>query len=181
MGTPKRKGTLEKTSRTRPKRSKFNVAKNAENRTYMGIVFDSELEMRYYRDIVVPAIEKDQIVFCELQKTYILQPAYERDGHRVQPIKYVADFFLKYVDGHEEIIDTKGYPDAIAKLKKKMFLYLYPDVDYRWVCYSQIDGGWCDYDWVLKQRKDRKKKKELEDTKKRVSSRKDGTQKVKVN
>ena len=33
-------------------RSKFNVDKDKEKRTYNNIVFDSQLEMKYYRDVL---------------------------------------------------------------------------------------------------------------------------------
>ena len=77
----------------------------------------------------------------------------------IQPIKYVADFFIVYKDGREEVIDTKGCPDSIAILKRKLFWYNYPTVDYKWICYSKIDGGWCNFDYVKKQRALRKKNK----------------------
>lgn len=144
-------------------RSKYNVSKSKEKRTYDGIEFDSELEMKYYRDVVVPQIKSGEIIHCELQKTYILQPTFKPNGSKssIQSIKYVADFFLKYKDGHEEVIDTKGYPDAVAKIKRKLFLYKFPYINYHWICYSKIDGGWCEYDYVLKKRNERHSEKKL--------------------
>ena len=49
-----------------------------------------------------------------------------------------------------------------------MFWYLYPDITYKWICYSKIDGteengGWCDYEYVQEQRKKRKKEKQLKE------------------
>ena len=76
--------------------SKFNVDKDISKRTYGGITFDSVLEMKYYRDVVCPLKESGDIVYCELQKPYELQPKFEHDGFNVQPIKYVADFFIIY-------------------------------------------------------------------------------------
>lgn len=140
-------------------RTKYNVGKNTQNRTYDGIVFDSVLEMKYYRDVVLPAYKKGDIVSYELQKEYILQPKFTYNGKSVQAIKYIADFVLRYKDGREEVIDTKGCPDSVALIKRKMFWYAYPDIEYRWICYSKIDGGWCDYDYVQKQRNQRKKNK----------------------
>ena len=37
-------------------RSKFNVSKDTSKRTYDGIVFDSQLEMKYYRDVLCPKV-----------------------------------------------------------------------------------------------------------------------------
>ncbi len=138
-------------------RTKFNVNSDAENRTYKGIEFDSELEMRYYKEVVCPQVESGDITKVILQKPYVLQDKFVYNGKTVQEIKYVADFFLVYKDKHEEVIDTKGFADSTALLKRKLFWYKYPDVDYRWICYSKIDGGWCDYEYVKKQRSIRKK------------------------
>lgn len=102
-------------------RSKFNVDKDKSKRTHNGIVFDSILEMKYYRDVLCPAVESGDVVGYELQKPYELQPKFRHDGKSVQPIKYVADFFIVYKDGHEEVIDTKGCPDSVALLKRNCF------------------------------------------------------------
>lgn len=143
------------------KTSKFNVSSDLLQRTHNGIVFDSRLEMLYYRDVLCPLEESGDIVYCELQKPYELQPKFIHDNKIVQAIKYVADFFVRYKDGREEVIDTKGYPDQIALLKRKLFWYTYPDVNYKWICYSKIDGGWCDYEFVKKQRAARKRNKKV--------------------
>ena len=37
-------------------RTKFNVDKQKEARTYDGIVFDSQLEMRYYSEVIIPCV-----------------------------------------------------------------------------------------------------------------------------
>ena len=140
-------------------RTKFNVNKDKEKRTYNNIIFDSVLEMKYYRDILCPLVKSGDVVHYELQKPYELQPKFIHDNKSVQSIKYVADFFIIYKDGYEEIIDTKGFPNSVAILKKKLFLYRYPNVNYKWICYSKLDGGWCDYEYVKKQRSERKRNK----------------------
>lgn len=140
-------------------RTKFNVDKNKEKRTCNGIVFDSELEMKYYRDVILPNIESGQIKKCELQKPYELQPKFIHDNKTVQPIKYVADFYIEYFDGRVEVIDTKGIPDSTAIIKRKMFWYVYPDIKYIWMTYSKIDGGWKEYEYIKSQRNLRRKAK----------------------
>ncbi len=140
-------------------RSKFNVDKDKAKRTCNGIVFDSELEMKYYRDVVLPGVESGRIKYYELQKPYELQPKFVHDGKIVQPIKYVADFYIEYADGSSEVIDTKGIPDSTAIIKRKMFWYVYPDIKYIWVTWSKIDGGWCSYEYVKQQRNLRRKNK----------------------
>lgn len=143
-------------------RSKYNVdTKDVMARSFDGITFDSILEMKYYRDVILPQVRSGDIISFELQKEYTLQPKFKYGEKTVQPILYVADFFITYKDGSSEVIDTKGYADSTAKMKRKMFWYLYPNLPYRWICYSKIDGneenkGWCDYDYVKSQRQKRK-------------------------
>lgn len=137
-------------------KTKFNVDKDTSKRTYSGIVFDSVLEMKYYRDVLCPLVKSGDVVRCELQKPYELQPKFTHDNRTVQPIKYVADFFIVYKDGHEEVIDTKGCPDSIALIKRKMFWYVYPNIDYKWVTYIKKFGGWIEYETYKKLRKEEK-------------------------
>lgn len=92
-------------------------------------------------------------------KKYILQPAFTRGGKKVQAIEYKADFYTVDKDGKETVIDIKGCPDNVAKLKRKMFWYIYPDLDYVWIGFSKIDGGWTTYEAIKTGRKQRKKKK----------------------
>lgn len=145
-------------------RTKFNVSKNPADRTYDGVVYDSRAEMMFYRDIVLPGLENGEIVECRKQVPFVLQEAFRRvdkDGKdvAVRKIDYVADYELTYSDGSKQVIDTKGFADSVALMKRKMFWFHYPDVDYRWITYSKIDGGWVDYDDLKKARKERKKLK----------------------
>jgi hypothetical protein len=50
--------------------------------------------------------------------------------------------------------------DATAKLKKKLFHYKYPEINYIWIGYSKIDGGYLEYKDIQKARNKRKKDKE---------------------
>lgn len=88
-------------------RSKFNVDKDKSKRSYNGIIFDSVLEMKYYRDVLCPLVESGEVISYELQKPYELQPKFVHDGKTVLPIKYVADFVVTYKNGVTEVIDTK--------------------------------------------------------------------------
>ena len=140
-------------------RSKYNVSKDTDKRTFDGIVFDSVTEMKYYRDVLCPLVKSGDVVSFELQKPYELQPKFIHDGKSVQPIKYVADFFIVYKDGHEEVIDIKGIPDSVAILKRKLFWFKYPDIDYRWIVYVKKFGGWISYEEAKKLRSEEKKSK----------------------
>ena len=148
-------------------RTKFNVDKDTDQRTLDGIVFDSALELRYYRDVLLPLVESGEVVEYELQKPYELQPKFVHDGRTVQAIKYVADFYIRHVDGREEVIDIKGFADATALLKRKLFWFTFPELNYRWITYSKCDSGWIDYEELKKARAARKRaklaKKELKE------------------
>lgn len=139
------------------RKSKFNVDTETTKRMFDSIVFDSEMEMRFYRDVILPNAKSGAIDYYELQKRYDLQPAFKHNGIKQQAIRYVADFYIEYSDGKSVVIDIKGHADPVAKLKRKMFWYKYEDVDYRWITYSKIDGGWVDWDYVQEQRKQRRK------------------------
>lgn len=140
-------------------KSKYNVDSNTDKRTYDGIIFDSIMEMKYYRDVLCPLLESGEVIAYELQKKYELQPGFMRNGKKVLPITYIADFWMKYQDGHEIVIDVKGCPDAKANMKRKMFWYRYPDIDYQWISYCKQDGGWIDYQILKKNRSERKRRK----------------------
>lgn len=73
-------------------RSKFNVSDSAVSRTYDGVVYDSAMEMKFYRDYVKPQMESGCITMCERQVTYELQEMFYRGTDRVNAITYVADY-----------------------------------------------------------------------------------------
>lgn len=137
-------------------RSKFNVGKDKADRTYDGIIFDSAVEMKYYRDVILPKTQSGEIIYFERQKKYELQPSYVYQGKKIRSIDYKADFYIEYKNGSIVVIDIKGCPDSVAKLKRKMFSYKYPSVDYQWVGYSIISGGWKTYEEIEAGRKQRK-------------------------
>ena len=139
-------------------RSKFNVSSDKSKRTYEGITFDSVMEMQFYRDVVLPNYNSGKIKDFELQKPYILQPKFLRDGHWVRAIEYVADFYIVDKDGHEFILDVKGAADAVAKLKRKMIWNRYPELTYIWLTYTK-KTGWIEYEKMQAIRRENKKRK----------------------
>lgn len=149
------------------KESKYNVGKGKSERECDGILFDSVMEMKYYRDVVKQEIENGSITNFELQKKYTLQPSYVHEGKKILPIEYKADFYIEYSDGSSKVIDIKGCADAQALIKRKMFWYVYPDIDYIWIGFSKIDGGWVKYEDIQKgralRRKEKRKQKEKKD------------------
>ena len=104
-------------------------------------------------------MESGEVLSFQRQITYELQPKFKRNEKTVLPINYVADFVITYKNGNKQVIDTKGMPDSVALLKRKMFWFKYPEIDYVWISYSKIDGGWVEYEKVKQGRKERKKNK----------------------
>ena len=99
-------------------------------RTMDGITFASRAEMNRYATLKI--LERmGRIKDLELQPTYVLQPAYIRDGRKVQPLKYRADF--RYLDTRDNRIiveDVKGHVTDVYSLKRKILLYKYPELNF---------------------------------------------------
>lgn len=136
-------------------RSKYNVSSNKSCRTYNDIVFDSEMEMKYYRDVILPKSETGEITAYELQKKFELQPKFKSNGKTIRAIDYIADFYVVYRDGSTEVVDVKGMPDKVAQIKKKMFLYKYPEQKYIWITYVNRQIGWVEYEKAQEMKKRR--------------------------
>ena len=126
------------------------------------IMFDSAAEKRYYDEYVIPMFKKGQIIDYDLQRKYQLIPAFNRNlnGERIRKIQYIADFWLKFKDGHVQVKDVKGsgyLVDQVAKIKRKMMYYYFPDLDFQWICYSR--GNWVDWDKFMKEKRTAKRER----------------------
>ena len=98
---------------------KYNAVKTQID----GIIFDSKKEAEYYKNLLLLK-QAGEVVDIKLQPEFELQEGYIKDGAKIRPIKYIADFLVVYKDGRVEIIDTKGYrKDKVYLLKKKLFHY----------------------------------------------------------
>lgn len=128
------------------KRKVRNDAAGKAKRTYQGIIFDSELEMKYYKDVLLPMKEQGIIDEIELQPEYELQPKFKVKGKTIQSIKYIADFKITYPDESFIVIDVKGMADPLCRLKRKEFMYHYPDIRLQWVGYRK--KVWKDWDEI---------------------------------
>lgn len=106
--------------------SKYNSIKV----TIDGITFDSRKEANYYCELKMlrmAGVVKD----FDMQVPFTLLDGYKRKGKAVRGIKYYADFVVTYVDGHKEVVDVKGVRTDVYKLKKKLLLAKYPEIDFR--------------------------------------------------
>ena len=109
----------------------YNKYKNKKT-TIDGFKFDSEMESHYYL-YLKQLKEIGEVVDFVLQPTYLLQEGFDLNGKRIRPITYKADFKVIYKDGHEEVIDVKGKLTEEFKIKRKMLLYRYRDINFKCV------------------------------------------------
>lgn len=123
-----------------------------------GIAFDSKDEAEYYKTLLVLR-ERGVVKAFERQKRFVLQPKFKAaTGETVREIGYVVDFVIDYGD-LKVAVDVKGMSTQQGELRRKMFLYRFPDVPLRWVARSKKYGnefGWIDYDKLQKIRRDKK-------------------------
>ena len=66
-----------------------------------------------------------EITDLVLQPKFVLQEGFTYNGKKERPINYVADFQYKE-DGKDVVADSKGMRTEIFKLKRKLFLFKYP-------------------------------------------------------
>lgn len=90
-----------------------------------GHTFDSKAEARYYSELKLRQ-KASNILFFELQPRYQIQDGYVKDGKKVRPIYYIADFEIHHKDGSIEVIDVKGHITDVFRIKEKMFNKKYP-------------------------------------------------------
>lgn len=120
------------------------------------------------REVIEPKVGSGEIIKWERQVKFTLQEGFTYKGKKILPITYIADYIIYWKNRKRTIIDVKGQADNTAKLKKKMFLYRYPDEDYVWVCRNIKHGDethWILYDELEKIRREEKKKKKCTPTK----------------
>lgn len=134
-------------------KSKYNNRKVE----FEGIQFDSAMELKYYKYLL--QLQAEGVVSeILMQKTYIIFDGYTKDGRKVLPIKYIADFEVHYADGTIEVVDVKGMETKDFKIKKKLFEHRYP-FELKLVTHSLIDGGWITLEELRKARAKRRRAK----------------------
>lgn len=97
-----------------------------------GLVFDSKKESAKYSELVL--LQRAGIVadFRHHPQAFLLQKGFRDPQTRrwVRPITYTPDFWVKYVDGREVWIDTKGYRTDVYRLKLKLFRERYLELEF---------------------------------------------------
>lgn len=127
-----------------------------------GITFDGRTEAEYYEYLKQLEVDK-KIHLIQCHPEFLLQKSFERYGQKYKAIRYIADFLCYDSEKKQMIvIDVKGYAMEDAKLKRKMFAYIYPAYKLVWVAKSlkYSKTGWIDYDELQRlRRKERRERK----------------------
>ena len=122
----KKKGLPVKpqSKRKSKRKSKYNNQKTIVD----GIKFDSKKEAEYYCQLKLLK-QAGEIKDYRLQPRYELQPAFEKNSKKYRAITYIADFAIINNDGTTEVVDIKGVETQAFKIKKKLFEYMYPELN----------------------------------------------------
>ena len=101
-----------------------------------GHEFDSAKEAEIYLELKRdPAVE-----ILKLQPKFTLLEGFERNGKRLRPITWTADFLIKK-NGREIVVEVKslGTKKANSKswpMRRKLFLSRYPELVYREIFFN---------------------------------------------
>ena len=95
-----------------------------------GYVFDSAAEAARYRELSLLE-NAGAITDLRVHSRYELQKAFQTAaGVRLSAIHYESDFDY-WERGKKIVEDVKGVETAAFKLKRKLFLYQYPQIELR--------------------------------------------------
>lgn len=109
--------------------------KGTRRKAVGGIIFRSTLEADCYQFFSLMQTA-GAIRSLECQPKFVLQAKMRRDGKAIREIAYIADFrferFVQSSPGWGEwkrvVVDAKGFRMQVYRIKRKMFLALYPDI-----------------------------------------------------
>lgn len=94
-----------------------------------GINFNSKKESERYL-VLKDMLKNKEITDLQLQPKFLLQDSFKYGNETIRKIYYIADFSYKK-DGKLIVEDVKGKKTDVYKLKKKIFLYKYTNIDFR--------------------------------------------------
>ena len=94
-----------------------------------GISFDSKKEASRYL-VLKDMLKNKEIEDLELQPKFLLQDSFKYKGKTERKIYYIADFC--YIQKSKIVVeDVKGKKTDVYKLKRKLFLYKYSDIEFK--------------------------------------------------
>jgi len=93
------------------------------------ITFDSCAEANHYCELKL-RVKAGEIYELKLQPRFLLQESYKYKGKTIRKIEYVADF--EYIENGQVVVeDKKGMETQVFKIKWKLLLKKYPEIDFR--------------------------------------------------
>ena len=99
-----------------------------------GINFDSVKEGNRYMELRL-LLQAGEISELELQPEYLLLEGCQgKDGAKIRPITYRADFRYRDKDGRlvvEDVKASRSFQTEVYKLKKKLLLARYSNINFR--------------------------------------------------
>ena len=117
------------------------------------IVFDSIAEGMYYAYLL--KLKRLKLIKdFERQITFVLLEGFfnEPSGKKIRPIKYIADFVLTNQDGSKTVVDVKGKKTPDFKIKEKLLLSRYPDMDFQCVQFDESKKIWRNLDEIQSEK-----------------------------
>jgi hypothetical protein len=88
-----------------------------------GIVFDSEMESKYYL-LLKERIAKKEVSHLSIHRKYVLLPDFNYDGIKIKGLTYEADFvYFDHNDKRIYIEDVKGFQENEFKQQWKLLKY----------------------------------------------------------
>lgn len=124
------------------------------------IIFDSITEGMYYAYLL--KLKRLKLIKdFELQIPFVLLEGFlhEPSRKKIRPIKYIADFLLTNIDDTKTVIDVKGKKTPEFRLKEKMLLSRYPDMDFQCVQFDENKKMWRNLDEITSERAGRKRRR----------------------
>jgi len=103
----------------------------AKPRVVDGVRFDSRAEARRYAELKLLEMA-GEISGLAAHPRFVLQAAFRRGAELVRAIEYEADFqYQETASGATVVEDVKGVETEAFRIKRRMFLYNYPGVEFR--------------------------------------------------
>ena len=105
---PRYRAQAEQQFAARKRRAADPLAEAVKQAKAAGRDFDSRGEYEFYTGTVLSKMARGEIVECEQHPAFPLFPVGEYGTMKLRPIRYTADFRLKYADGTVEIVEIKS-------------------------------------------------------------------------
>jgi len=94
-----------------------------------GHKFDSKLESKRWGQLKL-LLAAGHITDLELQKRFLLLSPTRYQNRTIRAIHYKADF--SYMENGDHVVeDVKGFVTDVFKIKYKLFIAMYPHIDFR--------------------------------------------------